>query len=161
MRKNSVVNCKCCRKAKGAGFTTSARQRTDLCSRTVVATGSGSDSCQPGGHKNALASRNRNLLWKTGAEVFQSHLDLRQDLAFARRRDRVHPQAHLPVCSNKVVTDKQPKSPHEKRMKSEPLTSHRGKIDCVEAHGHTHADEDIDQGAGGPGGCRGDTAQRK
>lgn len=101
------------------------------------------------------------LLWKTGAEIFQSHLDLGHDLAFARRRDRVHPQSHLPVCSNEVIIDKQPKSPHEKRMKSGPLTSRRGTIDCKEARGRKHADEDIDHGGEGPGGCWEDTAQSK
>lgn len=108
-----------------------------------------------------LALKNQNLLWKTGAEIFWSHLDLGHDLAFAWRRDGVHPEGHLPVCSNEVVIDKQPKSPHEKGLKSTPLTSHRSKIDYEEARGHKNADEDIDEGGGGPGGCRGDTAQSK
>lgn len=85
-------------------------------------------------------------MWKTGAGIFQPHLDLGQNLAFAWRRDGVHPQGHLPICSNEVVTDKEPKSLHEKRMKSRPLTSHGGTIDGEEADGHKHADEEIDQG---------------
>lgn len=40
-------------------------------------------------------------------EIIHSHLDLRQDFAFARRRNRVHPQTQLPVqnalCENSVA----------------------------------------------------------
>ena len=95
--------------------TTSTRcQHIDLCSRTVSSAGSGCDSWPPVDHRNAaLAVKNRNP-WR--AEIFQSDLDLGHDLAFARRRDRVHPQGHLPVCSNEAVIDKQPTSPGEKRM---------------------------------------------
>lgn len=68
--------------------------------------------------------------------------------------DSTHRVTFLFVQMKSLLT-KQPKCRHEKRMKSGPLTSHHGTIDCDEARGHKHADEEIDQGGGGPGGCRG------
>lgn len=67
----------------------------------------------------------------------------------------------LLFVQNGAFNDKRPKSPREERVKDEPATSRDGARDGVEDHGHKHGDEAIDQGVGRPGGCRGNTAQRK
>lgn len=60
----------------------------------------------------------------------------------------------LLFVQNQAVNDTRPKSPHEERVKDEPVTSRGGAIDGVEDRGHKHGDEAIDQGVGRPGGCR-------
>lgn len=67
----------------------------------------------------------------------------------------------LLFVQNEAVHDKRPNSPGEERVKDEPATRCDGAVDGVEDRGHKHADEAVDQGVGGPGGCRGNTAHGK
>lgn len=66
IRKKFCGELQALQESQKSRITASTRQRTDLCSGTVSATGSDSNSWPPGDQKKrTVASRNRKLLWKT------------------------------------------------------------------------------------------------
>lgn len=97
-------------------------------------------------HKKVAFEQSLNLL---------SHLDLRQDFTFARRRNRVYPHNHLPKHKSNLHSSTF-KVPQVCRFRQDkvPLTGWNCAVQCEEDCRHTHTDEDVDHGGQGPGGCQ-------
>lgn len=58
-------------------------------------------------HINAFLDAPQMEIIQSNGAIIKPHLDLGEDFAFARRRDRVHPQNRPPVCSKHTTWNSQ------------------------------------------------------